>query len=70
MCCEVGSIRQIHRRLRQEGFCIGEAALRLWVKDGTLPAVYTGNKALISYNRVLEILMVTPSIAPLNPVKS
>lgn len=56
MPCKVGTIRQIHQRLRQEGFCVGEATLRLWVKDGSLPAVYAGERALISYQNVLKIL--------------
>ena len=58
MECNVGTIRQIHQRLQQEGFCVGETALRHWVKDGTLPAVYSGGRALISYHNVLKILNV------------
>lgn len=57
--CEIGTIRQIHHRLRQEGVCVGEATLRLWVKDGRLPAVYTGRtkkRALIHHQNVLKIL--------------
>lgn len=56
MACEFGTIRQIHQRLRQEGCCIGENALRQWVRDGTLPATYVGNRALISYENVKRIL--------------
>lgn len=56
MECEVGTIRQIHRRLRQEGCYIGESTLRVWVKDGTLPAIPVGNRALISYENVRTIL--------------
>lgn len=56
MECEVGTIRQIHRRLRQEGCYIGEGTLRVWVKDGTLPAIPVGNRALISYENVRTIL--------------
>lgn len=55
MTCEVGTIRQIHRRLRQEGYCIGENALRQWVRDGTLPATPVGNRALISYENVKKV---------------
>lgn len=44
--CEVGTIPQIHSRLLQEGFHVSEYALRIWVKQGLLPAVFTGNRAL------------------------
>lgn len=52
----VGTVRSIHARLISEGFQVSEYALRLWIKQGILPAVYTGNKALISYKNVLAIL--------------
>lgn len=54
--CRVGSIRQIHRRLLAEGYQISEYALRQWIKAGMLPAVYSGNKAFIAYEKVLEVL--------------
>ena len=60
MECEVGTIRQIHRRLREEGCNIGESTLRGWVKDGTLPAIPVGNRALISYENVRTILRSIP----------
>ncbi len=60
MNCNVGTIRQIHQQLLQNGYHVSECALRRWVKEGLLPAVYAGNKALISYNHVLEILEGTP----------
>ena len=66
--CKVGTIRQIHRRLIREGYQISECALRRWVKDGTLPAIRTGNKALISYDRVLEVLKGAPVTAILSPI--
>lgn len=56
MSCQVGTIRQIHQRLQAEGFLVSEYALRQWVKSGKLSAVFVGNKALISYGKVLEIL--------------
>ena len=60
--CEVGSIRTIHERLVTEGYDISEHALRGWVKDGTIPALFTGKKALISYTRVLESIKSTCGI--------
>lgn len=57
MECKVGTIRQIHFRLIQNGYSISEYALRQWIKTGKLSAVYAGNKALISYDKVLELLI-------------
>ena len=59
MVCQVGTIREIHRRLVQEGYHISECALRRWIKEGRLPAVYSGTKALIAYVRVLELMDAT-----------
>lgn len=56
MPCQVGTIRQIHQRLRDEGFFVSEYALRRWVKAGNLPAVFVGSKALISFSNVIAIL--------------
>lgn len=56
MTCNVGTVRQIRKRLVEEGFQVSEYALRRWIKEGKLPAVYSGKKALISYNRVLDII--------------
>ena len=61
MKCKVGTIRQVHRQLKQEGYQISECALRRWIKEGKLSAIHTGNKALISYNKVLEILEGVPT---------
>ena len=56
MTCQVGTIRQIHQRLNDEGFLISEYTLRQWVKTGRLSAVFVGKKALISFANVLDIL--------------
>ena len=53
---EVGTIREVQQRLSNEGFHISTYALRQWIKTGTLPAIYTGSKALISYASVLNLL--------------
>lgn len=68
MECKVGTIRDIHKRLNNEGYRISEHALRMWIKRGDLPAVYSGTKALIAYANVLELLgtkagAVTSSLA-------
>lgn len=56
MPCQVGTIRQIHKRLRDEGFLVSEYTLRRWVKERKLPAVFCGSKALISFSNVIAIL--------------
>lgn len=53
---KVGTIRQIHHQLVCNGYQVSEHALRLWIKQGSLPAVFSGTKALISYERVKDIL--------------
>lgn len=57
MDCAVGTVRQIHRRLIREGYCIGEYTLRKWIKDGSLHAAFTGNRAYISYQAVVDRLL-------------
>lgn len=37
---KVGTIRQIHRALTANGYCVSENAIRVWVKTGVLHAVY------------------------------
>ncbi len=61
MGCKVGTIRQVHQRLVCDGYQVSECALRRWVKQGLLPAAYSGTKALISYDRVIEILEAVPA---------
>jgi len=60
MSCKVGTIREIQQQLLSEGYHVTQYALRRWIKSGQLPAVYSGNKALISYDRVLDVLGTTP----------
>ena len=61
MKCKTGSIREIQRQLVSDGIHVSEYTLRQWTKNGILPAVYTGNKALISYDKVLSILEIPVS---------
>lgn len=60
---KVGTIRQIHRELKENGFSVSENALRVWVKTGVLPAVYSGNVAYISYKAVKHLLKTPPAQA-------
>lgn len=62
---KVGTIRQIHRALTQNGYYVSEHALRQWVRSGQIPAVYSGKTAYITYEKVVAYLGSdpTPSIA-------
>lgn len=53
---KVGTIRQILRKLKANGYSVSENALRRWVKAGMLPATYSGNVAYISY-KAAKILL-------------
>lgn len=61
--CKVGTIREIHQQLLHDGYRVSQYALRQWIKSGDIPAVYAGNKALISYCNVLNILQ-TGNLSP------
>lgn len=58
--CKVGTIREIHHQLVQNGYHVTEHALRIWTKTGALSAVYAGKKAFISYADVVSLLTQTP----------
>ena len=53
---ETGSIRQIHQRLRDEGYGVTENSLRTWVRQGIVPSVRCGNKAYITFSNVVKVL--------------
>lgn len=53
---DVATISATLRRARAEGLGVPETAIRRWVKDGTLPAVFVGNKALIFYPNLRRLL--------------
>ena len=53
---QCGSIHEIYRRLQEEGYRIGESALRAWVKEGLIPSIRCGNKALVLYEDVLAFI--------------
>lgn len=56
MPCNIGSINQIHKRLNENGYAISKRFLRQLVTDGLLPAMSSGNKLLINYDTVVELL--------------
>ena len=53
---ETGSIRQVHRRLLDEGVHISERALRSWIRQGLIPAAYSGRKAYITFGNVMRLI--------------
>ena len=53
---ETGTIRQVHRYLTSIGYQISEHALRRWIKQGVLPAAFSGSTAYISVSNVRRIL--------------
>ncbi len=50
------TINEVVHRAKEENIPIAETALRRWVKDGTLHAVYAGRKALIYWPNVVGLL--------------
>lgn len=62
MNCKAGTIREVHRQLLSDGYCITEYALRKWIQNGMLPSVRSGKKFFILYDHVVELL-TTGSVA-------
>ena len=55
--CTIGSINQIHKRLNENGYAISRCFLRQLVASNQLPAMKSGNKFLINYDSVVELLL-------------
>ncbi len=53
---KTNSIRQTVAALREDGIAISENALRRWVKEGQLPALYSGSRAYLWYPNVITFL--------------
>lgn len=62
MICYIGSINQIHKRLNDNGYLISLRMLRQMVADGTLPSMKSGNKRLVNYNAVVELLLARTAV--------
>lgn len=62
MPCTVGSINQIHKRLNENGYAVSKRFLRRLVESGQLPFMKSGNKVLINYDSVVELLLVSTAI--------
>ena len=53
---ETGTIREVHRHLNGIGYNVSEYALRRWIKQGIIPAAYSGSTAYISVSNVRRVL--------------
>ncbi len=52
----VGSIREVHRALRDSGYMISENWIRDRIRNGDIPSIPSGKKALISFEFVREYI--------------
>jgi ribosomal protein S25 len=54
--CDMLSINETVQRSKVEGIPITQTALRQWVKNGDIHAVYAGRKALLYWPAVVKFL--------------
>lgn len=53
---DVATINETLERARAEGIPLPETALRRWVKNGEIPVVYAGKKALLYWPNVVRFV--------------
>ena len=53
---DVATINETLERARAEGIPLPETALRRWVNNGQIPAVYAGKKALIFWPNLVKLV--------------
>ena len=53
------SVRECVKRTKEEGLAVSEYALRKWLRNGEIPFIMTGNKALIFYPNLVRYLQGT-----------
>ena len=53
---DILSIHQTAERCKAEGIPLPEKAIRRFVRDGSLPAIHTGTKALIYFPNVIDFI--------------
>lgn len=53
---DVLTINEALKRARAENIPLPETALRRWVKNGQIPAVYAGRKAMIYWPNLMNFL--------------
>lgn len=61
---DILSIHQTAERCKAEGIPLPEKAIRRFVRDGSLPAIQTGKKALIYFPNVVEFIKQGTSAEP------
>lgn len=61
---DILSIHQTAERCKTEGIPLPEKAIRRFVRDGSLPSIQTGKKALIYFPNVIEFIKNGTSIDP------
>lgn len=62
MLCNIGSINQVHKRLNEDGYLISLRMLRKMAADGTLPFIKSGNKMLVNYDTVVQLLLTSTAM--------
>ena len=63
MLCTIGSINQVHKRLNENGFAVSKGFLRQLVASNQLPSMKSGNKVLLNYDSVVELLLTRTTIS-------
>lgn len=53
---KTGTIREIHRALRADGFQVSEWWIRERVRAGEIPALVSGTRSIISYEVAREYI--------------
>lgn len=53
---DVLTIRAAVTRAKEEGLPVSEYTLRAWIKNGSVPVVYAGTRALVYYPNILHYL--------------
>lgn len=67
MLCTIGSINQIHRRLNENGYAVSKRFLRQLIDNGQLPVLRSGNKVLLNYDSVVDLLLASTTIPDSTP---
>ena len=60
--CTIGSINQIHKRLNENGYAVSRRFLHQLVDSGQLPVMRSGNKVLLNYDSVVDLLLTRTAI--------
>ena len=61
---DVLTIRAAVTRAKEEGLPVSEYTLRAWIKNGRVPVVYAGTRALVYFPNIVNYLQTGDSIQP------